>query len=136
MSLHVFDGKLTLILRNMERFDEKISKGAYPDLPEALREIMRSVASRIESADFDSNTKKSLVDTALFGSTQTISDVMALGCTPERFFGCIKTMIDKIEQQHKSQQEKNNAAAAMISNLKEGYFRTLFKQGNGPQQSS
>jgi hypothetical protein len=120
----------------MERFDEKISEGAYPDLPEALRNIMRPVASRIESANFDSNTKKSLVDTALFGSTQTISDVMALEYTPKQFFGCIETMIDKIEQQHKSQQERNNAAAVMISNLKDGYFRTLFKQRNGPQKPS
>jgi high-affinity K+ transport system ATPase subunit B len=120
----------------MERFDEKISEGAYPSLPEVLRDIMRSVASRIESADFDSNTKKSLVDTALFGGTQTISDVMALGCTPKQFFGCIETMIDKIEQRHKSQQERNNAAAVMISNLEKGYFRTLFEQSNGSQKPS
>ena len=97
---------------------------------------MRSVASRIESADFDSNTKKSLVDTALFGSTKTISDVMVLGCTPKRFFGCIETMIDKIEEKHKSQQERNNAAAVMIKNLEDGYLCTLFKQRNGPQQPS
>jgi hypothetical protein len=131
LSLHIFDGKLTSILREMERFNEKISERDYPDLPEAHQDIMRSVASKIESADFDSDTKKSLVDTALFGSTQTISDVRALGCTPKQFFGCIERMIDTIEKKLKSQQERNNAAATMIGNLENGYLYTLFEQRNG-----
>lgn len=115
----------------MEQFNKKISEGAYPTLPEVSRDIMRSVASRIESADFDLDTKNSLVDTTLFGSTQSIQDVMVLGWTPERFFRCIEKMIDEIEEKHKSQQERNNAAAAMIGNLNAGYFRTLSKQRGG-----